>query len=78
MEWMHIRNAITILTAVLDFFPAIDFMGIKFLDQLKEITSREAATKNAPESEQGHRVDLSVAAQTAFSPAAKRKSPRGS
>ena len=74
MEWMHIRNAITILTALLEFFPAIDFMGIKFLDQLKEITSREAASKNAPESGQGHRVDLSVAAQTAFSQLQRKKS----
>ncbi len=73
-EWMHIRNAITILKTVLDFFPAVDFMGRQFLDQLKKITEREAASKNALESEPGHRVDLSVAAQTAFSELQKRKS----
>ncbi|KAH8884807.1 hypothetical protein GQ53DRAFT_379180 [Thozetella sp. PMI_491] len=74
MEWMHIRNAITILKAVLDFFPAIDFMGNKFLEQLKEINAREAASKSGSEASQGNRVDLSVAAQTAFSQLQKRKS----
>lgn len=73
MEWMHIRNAITVLKAVIDFFPAITFMGDKFLEQLKTITEREAASKNAPETEEGHRVDLSVTAQTAFSELQKRK-----
>jgi THO complex subunit 2 len=74
MEWMHIRNAITILKSVIDFFPAINFMADKFLQQLKTITEREAASKTASESEQGHRVDLSVTAQTAFSELQKRKS----
>ncbi|KAK4228829.1 transcription factor/nuclear export subunit protein 2-domain-containing protein [Podospora fimiseda] len=73
-EWMHIRNAITVLKSVIDFFPAINFMADKFLEQLKTITEREAASKNAPESEQGHRVDLSVTAQTAYSELQKRKS----
>jgi THO complex subunit 2 len=74
MEWMHIRNAITVLKSVIDFFPAINFMADKFLEQLKVITDREAASKNASELEQGHRVDLSVTAQTAFSELQKRKS----
>jgi THO complex subunit 2 len=74
MEWMHIRNAITILKTVIDFFPAINFMADKFLDQLKTITEREAPAKNAPESEHGHRVDLSVTAQTTYSELQKRKS----
>lgn len=74
MEWMHIRNAITVLKGVIDFFPAINFMADKFLEQLKTITEREAATKNAPESEHGHRVDLSVTAQTTYSELQKRKS----
>lgn len=74
MEWMHIRNAITILKSVIDFFPAINFMADKFLEQLKTITEREAASKNGPESEQGHRVDLSVTAQTTYSELQKRKS----
>ncbi len=73
-EWMHIRNAITVLKTVLEFFPAVDFMGRQFLDQLKRITEREAASKTASDSEAGHRVDLSVAAQTAFSELQKRKS----
>ncbi|KAK3994847.1 transcription factor/nuclear export subunit protein 2-domain-containing protein [Cladorrhinum sp. PSN332] len=73
-EWMHIRNAITVLKSVIDFFPAINFMADKFLEQLKTITEREAASKNAPESGQGHRVDLSVTAQTAYSELQKRKS----
>ncbi|KAK4032398.1 transcription factor/nuclear export subunit protein 2-domain-containing protein [Parachaetomium inaequale] len=74
MEWMHIRNAITVLKGVIDFFPAINFMADKFLEQLKTITEREAASKNAPESEHGHRVDLSVTAQTIYSELQKRKS----
>jgi THO complex subunit 2 len=74
MEWMHIRNAISILKGVIDYFPAINFMADKFLEQLNTIKDREAATKNAPESEQGHRVDLSVIAQTAYSELKKRKS----
>ncbi|KAK0712155.1 transcription factor/nuclear export subunit protein 2-domain-containing protein [Apiosordaria backusii] len=73
MEWMHIRNAITVLKSVIDFFPAINFMADKFLEQLKTITEREAASKNSSESEMGHRVDLSVTAQTAYSELQKRK-----
>lgn len=74
MEWMHIRNAITVLKSVIDYFPAINFMADKFLEQLKTITEREAASKNASESAMGHRVDLSVTAQTAYSELQKRKS----
>jgi THO complex subunit 2 len=74
MEWMHIRNAITVLKTVIDYFPAITFMADKFLEQLKTITERESASKTASESEEGHRVDLSVTAQTAYSELQKRKS----
>jgi THO complex subunit 2 len=75
MEWMQIRNAITVLKSVLDFFPAVDFMAQHFMKQLKTITDREAASKAASgDSEEGHRVDLSVAAQTAMSELQKRKS----
>ncbi|KOS20366.1 THO complex subunit 2 [Escovopsis weberi] len=72
-EWMHIRNAITVLRAVLDFFPAVDFMATQFLNQLQKITKQEAASKTAPDNEEGHRVDLSVAAQGAMSELQKRK-----
>ena len=74
LEWMHIRNAITVLKSVIDYFPAINFMADKFLEQLKTIAEREAASKTASESEQGHRVDLSVTAQTTFSELQRRKS----
>lgn len=74
MEWMHIRNAITVLKAVLDSFPAVDFMARQFMNQLKTITDREAASKTAADGEEGHRVDLSVTAQTAYSELQKRKS----
>ncbi|KAL2171475.1 hypothetical protein VTG60DRAFT_2643 [Thermothelomyces hinnuleus] len=74
MEWMHIRNAISILKGVIDYFPAINFMAEKFLEQLNTIKDRESANSNAPESAQGHRVDLSVTAQTTYSELAKRKS----
>ncbi|KAI5868545.1 transcription factor/nuclear export subunit protein 2-domain-containing protein [Durotheca rogersii] len=67
MEWMHIRNAITILKAGLEHFPAVDFMGRQFLQILGKIAEREAATKNESEDGQSHRVDLSVTANTATS-----------
>ncbi|PHH81224.1 hypothetical protein CDD82_1238 [Ophiocordyceps australis] len=72
-EWMHIRNAITVLRAIIDFFPAVDFMGTQFMAQLQAISKREAAPKATPESEEGDRVDLSVAAQAAMSELQKRK-----
>jgi len=40
-EWMHIRNAITILKTLADVFPAIDFMGNGFMKQLEAIAKRE-------------------------------------
>lgn len=73
-EWMHIRNAITVLKAVLDYFPAVDFMATQFTAQLQKISTLEMAKKATPESEQGGRVDLSVAAQGAMSELQKRKS----
>lgn len=73
-EWMHIRNGITVLKTVLDFFPAVDFMATQFTAQLQSITKREAAAKTSPENEEGGRVDLSVAAQGAMSELQRRKS----
>ncbi|KAF4973654.1 hypothetical protein FSARC_132 [Fusarium sarcochroum] len=73
-EWMHIRNAITVLKAVLDFFPAIDFMATKFSSLLQTITKQETAAKPSPDSEVGGRVDLAVAAQGAMSELQRRKS----
>jgi THO complex subunit 2 len=73
LEWMHIRNAISILKGVIDFFPAINFMADKFLEQLNTIKDRESASSNASESAQGHRVDLSVTAQTTYSELKRRK-----
>lgn len=49
-EWMHIRNAVTVLKSVTDVFPAIDFMGNNFIKQLEVITIRE----------KGNREDLSL------------------
>lgn len=48
-EWMHIRNAITILKAVVDVFPAVDFMGNGFIKQLNTITEREKKENNGRE-----------------------------
>lgn len=67
MEWMHIKNAITVLKAGLEHFPAVDFMGKQFLQILGKIAEREAAGKNDGEDGQSHRVDLSVTANTATS-----------
>ncbi|UNI16653.1 THO2 plays a role in transcriptional elongation [Purpureocillium takamizusanense] len=72
-EWMHIRNAITVLKAVLNHFPAVDFMASQFTTQLQKITKREAAAKESPDSEEGGRVDLSVAAQGAMSQLQQKK-----
>ncbi|CAG8957333.1 hypothetical protein HYFRA_00010757 [Hymenoscyphus fraxineus] len=49
-EWMHIRNAITVLKTVGDVFPMIDFMGQGFIKQLETIAARE----------KGHREDLAL------------------
>lgn len=49
-EWMHIRNAITVLKTVGEVFPMIDFMGHGFVKQLETIAARE----------KGHREDLSL------------------
>lgn len=73
-EWMHIRNALTVLKYVSDFFPAVNFMGSQLLKVLDEIKTREAASKGASEEEE-HRVDLSVAAQTIFA-LLKRRDPK--
>ncbi|EGX88169.1 tho2 protein [Cordyceps militaris CM01] len=73
-EWMHIRNALTVLKSVVDFFPAIDFMASQFSAQLQKITQQEAVPKTSPENEHGGRVDLSVAAQGALSELQRRKS----
>ncbi|KAG0646735.1 THO complex subunit 2 [Hyphodiscus hymeniophilus] len=40
-EWMHIRNAATILKTVLEVFPAVDFMGNGFVKQLETVAKRE-------------------------------------
>ncbi|KXJ92206.1 transcription factor/nuclear export subunit protein 2-domain-containing protein [Microdochium bolleyi] len=73
-EWMHIRNAITILKSGLEYFPAVNFMGKQFLQVLGTIADREAATKNDTEDGASHRVDLSVTANTALSALKKQSS----
>ena len=73
MEWMHIRNAITVIKCVVDYFPAVKPYGEGLLKQLRIITEREAATKGGND-EEVHRVDLSVAAQTAISALQKQSS----
>ncbi|KAK0111523.1 THO complex subunit 2 [Cadophora gregata] len=45
IEWMHIRNAITVLKSVVEVFPAINFHGTKILEQLEVIASREKGTR---------------------------------
>ncbi|KAL5614923.1 hypothetical protein BROUX41_005000 [Berkeleyomyces rouxiae] len=74
-EWLHIRNGITILKCLLDWFPAVDFMARQFTTQLKLIAERESGSKSGgSSSSEGHRVDLAVAAQTALSELQRRKS----
>ncbi|KAL8314868.1 hypothetical protein RB593_008457 [Gaeumannomyces tritici] len=69
MDWMHIRNAITVLQSALDVFPAVDFMGKQFVQQLKTISDRETASK----SDDGHRGDLATTAQSVSSLLQKKK-----
>ncbi|KAI0406233.1 transcription factor/nuclear export subunit protein 2-domain-containing protein [Xylaria palmicola] len=71
-EWMHIRNAITILKASLEYFPSVDFMGRQLNASLAKIAEREAATKSDSDDGQSHRVDLAVTANTAISALKKR------
>ncbi|KAI0421086.1 transcription factor/nuclear export subunit protein 2-domain-containing protein [Xylaria grammica] len=71
-EWMHIRNAITILKSGLEYFPSVDFMGRQLNASLVKIAEREAATKSDGDDGQGHRVDLAVTANTAISALKKR------
>ncbi|KAI3341898.1 transcription factor/nuclear export subunit protein 2-domain-containing protein [Ustulina deusta] len=71
-EWMHIRNAITILKSGLEYFPSVDFMGRQLNASLAKIAEREAATKSDSDDGQGHRVDLAVTANTAISALKKR------
>lgn len=71
-EWMHIRNALTVVRWVSDFFPAVNFMGTQMLKVLDDIKTREDGSKGGSEEE--HRVDLSVTAQTVYSMLKKRES----
>jgi len=63
-EWMHIRNAISFITAVHEFFPAIDFMGEQMYAQFDTIAKREEHS----------REDLSTLANGVLSVLARRKS----
>ena len=74
-EWMHIRNAITILKSCLEHFPAVDFQGRQIQQALAKIAEREAASKTGSEDGQSHRVDLAVTANTSLS-ALKKQAPK--
>lgn len=71
-EWMHIRNALTVVRWVSEFFPAVNFMGTQLLKVLDDIKTREDGSKGGSEEE--HRVDLAVTAQTVYSMLKKRES----
>lgn len=62
-EWMHIRNSITVLQAVVEYFPAIDFMGRAFQNTLTTIAKRE----------EGKREDLSLLANASMPELKKRE-----
>ncbi|KAG9241052.1 transcription factor/nuclear export subunit protein 2-domain-containing protein [Calycina marina] len=44
-DYMHIRNAINVLQEVMDVFPAVNFMGAGFINQLEVIHEREKEQK---------------------------------
>jgi THO complex subunit 2 len=61
-EWMHIKNAMTILKSVVEVFPAIDFQGLGFIKQLETVATRE----------KGAREDLSLTANAVLVQLKKR------
>ncbi|EOO03102.1 putative tho2 protein [Phaeoacremonium minimum UCRPA7] len=74
-EWMHIRNALTVLKTITSYFPAVNFMGKNLMVQLEAIRLREQASTKASEAsddKRAHRVDLAVTAQTTASALIKR------
>ncbi|KFY35546.1 hypothetical protein V494_05818 [Pseudogymnoascus sp. VKM F-4513 (FW-928)] len=62
-EWMHIRNSITVLKAVVEHFPAVDFMGKAFQNALVTLAKRE----------EGKREDLSLLANASMPELKKRE-----
>lgn len=69
-EWMHIRNAITVLKAVVEHFPAVNFMGTYFQTTLMKIGAREKTTEKNPHG----RDDLSLSANAVLPDLKKRES----
>ena len=63
-EWMHLRNAITVLKGVVDHFPALEFMGTQFMKTLEQVSKRE----------KDNRDDLSLLASASLPELNKRKS----
>jgi THO complex subunit 2 len=63
-EYMQIRNAITVLKAVVEYFPAIDFMGKYYKGALTMIAERE----------KDKRGDLSLTANSSLPDLKKRES----
>jgi THO complex subunit 2 len=63
-EWMHIRNAITVLKGVIEHFPAINFIANRLESDLKDIAKRE----------QNEREDLSLLANALMPDLVRRKS----
>lgn len=64
MEWMHIRNAITVLKGVIEHFPVVDFLGNSLKRDLENIAQRE----------QNSREDLSLLANALMPELVKRQS----
>ena len=64
MEWMHIRNAITVLKGVIEYFPAVEFLGNSLKRDLENIAQRE----------QNSREDLSLLANALMPELVKRQS----
>jgi len=62
-EWMHIRNGITVLKAVVEHFPAVDFMGKAFQNMLTTVAKRE----------DGKREDLCLLANASMPELKKRE-----
>jgi THO complex subunit 2 len=62
-EWMHIRNAITVLKGVIEHFPAVNFIANRLELDLKDIAKRE----------QNEREDLSLLANALMPDLMKRK-----
>ena len=67
-EYMHVKNAITILKTIAGHFPVVNYMGQQLLDTIQQVVARENPTKG-----QLAREDLSVLSNSVLSYVKRRE-----